>query len=146
MQRVTLVPMIMVPPAAIRAAEPDSSGSALQPIAPLLRDPTLTEVMINGPDAIFVEREGRILLTDRRFEDENHLLSAIGALMTSAGHRLDSVDPVLEARLPDGSRLTIVLPPVAVDGPMITIRKFAASPYGIDDLIGFATPSRARGG
>ena len=60
MQRVTLVPMIMVPPAAVRAAEPDSSGSALQPIAPLLRDPTLTEVMINGPDAIFVEREGRI--------------------------------------------------------------------------------------
>src|SRR5438132_5183073 len=135
MQGVTLVPMIMVPPAAFRAAEPDSSGSALQPIAPLLRDPTLTEVMINGPDAIFVEREGRILLTDRRFEDENHLLSAIGALMTSAGRRLDPVEPVLEARLPDGSRLTIVLPPVAVDGPMITIRKFATSPYAIDDLI-----------
>jgi pilus assembly protein CpaF len=135
------VPMIMVPPTAVRSAEPDSSGAALQPIAPLLRDATLTEIMINGPDAIFVEREGRILLTDRRFEDENHLLTAIGALMTSAGRRLDLVDPVLEARLPDGSRLTIVLPPVAVDGPMITIRKFAASPYAIDDMIRFGSLS-----
>jgi pilus assembly protein CpaF len=116
-------------------------GRELDPIAPLLRDPTLTEIMINGPGAIFVEREGRILLTDRRFEDENHLLTAIGALMTSAGRRLDLVDPVLEARLPDGSRLTIVLPPVAVDGPMITIRKFAASPYAIDDLIRFGSLS-----
>jgi len=133
--------MILVPPTAVRVADPDSSGAALQPIAPLLRDATLTEIMINGPDAIFVEREGRILLTDRRFEDENHLLSAVGALMTSAGRRLDFVDPVLEARLPDGSRLTIVLPPVAVDGPMITIRKFSASPYAIDDLIGFGSLS-----
>ena len=133
--------MILVPPTAVRVADPDSSGTALQPIAPLLRDATLTEIMINGPDAIFVEREGRILLTDRRFDDENHLLSAVGALMTSAGRRLDLVDPVLEARLPDGSRLTIVLPPVAVDGPMITIRKFSASPYAIDDLIGFGSLS-----
>ena len=133
--------MILVPPTAVRVTDPDSSGAALQPIAPLLRDASLTEIMINGPDAIFVEREGRILLTDRRFEDENHLLSAVGALMTSAGRRLDFVDPVLEARLPDGSRLTIVLPPVAVDGPMITIRKFSASPYAIDDLIGFGSLS-----
>src|SRR5690349_14371697 len=107
--------MIMVPPTGVRDVAPDSSAVALQPIAPLLRDPTLTEIMINGPDEIFVEREGRILLTDRRFEDENHLLSAIGALVASAGCRLDIVDPVLEARLPDGSRLTVVLPPVAVD-------------------------------
>ena len=135
------VPMILVRPTAVHVADPDSSGAALQPIAPLLRDASLTEIMINGPDAIFVEREGRILLTDRRFEDENHLLSAVGALMTSAGRRLDLVDPVLEARLPDGSRLTIVLPPVAVDGPMITIRKFSASPYAIDDLIGFGSLS-----
>src|SRR5438132_6673801 len=133
--------MIPVPPTAVRVAEPDSSGTALEPIAPLLRDATLTEIMINGPDAIFVEREGRILLTDRRFEDENHRLSAVGARMTSAGRRLDLVDPVLGARLPDRSRLTIVLPPVAVDGPMITIRKFSASPYAIDDLIRFGSVS-----
>ena len=116
-------------------------GNELEPIAPLLSDPTLTEIMINGPDAIFVEREGRILLTDRRFDDENHLLNAIGALMTRAGRRLDLVEPVLEARLPDGSRLTIVLPPVAVDGPMITIRKFATNPFVMDDLIRFGSLS-----
>jgi pilus assembly protein CpaF len=133
--------MIMVTPTGVRAAEPAPSAAALQPIAPLLRDPTLTEIMINGPDEIFVEREGRILMTDRRFEDENHLLRAIDALMASAGCRLDLVDPVLEARLPDGSRLTVVLPPVAVDGPMFTIRKFAARPYGIDDLIRFGSLS-----
>jgi pilus assembly protein CpaF len=119
----------------------ETSGNELEPIAPLLRDPSLTEIMINGPDAIFVEREGQILLTDRRFEDENHLLNAIGALMTRAGRRLDLVDPVLEARLPDGSRLTMVLPPIAVDGPMITIRKFAANPYVMDDLIRFGSLS-----
>jgi pilus assembly protein CpaF len=113
----------------------------LQPILPLLRDSTLTEIMINGPYAVFVERDGKVLLTDRRFDDENHLLGAITALVASAGRRIDFGDPVLEARLPDGSRLTVVLPPVAVDGPMITIRKFAASPYGIDDLIRFGSLS-----
>jgi pilus assembly protein CpaF len=133
--------MIQVPSTAPTPTLPREQGRELDPIAPLLRDPTLTEIMINGPDAIFVERDGRILMTDRRFDDENHLLNAIGALMTSVGRRLDLVDPVLEARLPDGSRLTIVLPPVAVDGPMITIRKFATSPYGIDDLIRFGSLS-----
>jgi len=107
----------------------------------LLNDPALTEIMINGPDAIFVERDGRVLLTDRRFDDENHLLSAIEALVASVGRRVDFSEPVLEARLPDGSRLTIVLPPVAVDGPMVTIRKFATSPYGLDDLIRFGSLS-----
>ena len=131
---------MIVAPSTLRAAESGAAG-ALQPIAPLLHDTSLTEIMINGPDAIFVERDGRVLLTDRRFADENHLLSAIGALVASVGRRMDLSDPVLEARLPDGSRLTIVLPPVAVDGPMVTIRKFATSPYGIDDLIRFGSLS-----
>jgi len=123
-----------------QAAEP-ASPAALQPIASLLRDSSLSEIMINGPDAIFVERGGRVLLTDRRFDDENHLLSAIGALMTSVGGHIDFSVPVIEARLPDGSRLTVVLPPVAVDGPMVTIRKFSANPYGVDDLIRFGSLS-----
>jgi pilus assembly protein CpaF len=113
----------------------------MEPISSLLRDPSLSEIMINGPDAIFVERGGQVLLTDRRFDDENHLLSAIAALMTSVGGRIDFSDPVIEARLPDGSRLTVVLPPVAVDGPMVTIRKFSANPYGVDDLIRFGSLS-----
>jgi pilus assembly protein CpaF len=113
----------------------------LDPIVPLLRDSTLTEIMVNGPDAVYVERDGKVLLTDRRFDDENHLLGAISALVATAGRRIDFREPVLEARLPDGSRLTVVLPPVAVDGPMLTIRKFAPSPYRIDDLIRFGSLS-----
>src|SRR5438094_10471016 len=106
-----------------------------------MRDPSLTEIMVNGPDAIYVEREGRILLTERRFDDENHLLAAIEALVSSAGRHLQAGDPVLEARLLDGSRMTVVLPPVAVDGPMLTIRRFSATPYEIGDLIRFGTLS-----
>jgi len=133
--------MIVAPPTVSRVAAPDPGVSPLQPIVPLLRDSTLTEIMVNGPDAIYVERDGKVLLTDRRFDDENHLLGAINALVATTGRRMDFSEPVLEARLPDGSRLTVVLPPVAVDGPMLTIRKFSASPYGIDDLIRFGTLS-----
>ena len=133
--------MILAPPTAFRAKAPDATVTPLQPIVPLLRDSTLTEIMINGLDAIYVERDGKVLLTDLCFDDENHLLGAISALVATAGRRIDFSEPVLEARLPDGSRLTVVLPPVAVDGPMVTIRKFAASPYGIDDLIRFGSLS-----
>ncbi|TMD48953.1 MAG: CpaF family protein [Chloroflexi bacterium] len=135
------MPMIVAPPMATRAAAADPSVTPLQPIVPLLRDSSLTEIMVNGPDAVYVERDGKVLLTDRQFDDENHLLGAISALVATTGRRIDFSEPVLEARLPDGSRLTVVLPPVAVDGPMLTIRKFAASPYGIDDLIRFGSLS-----
>src|ERR1700731_54782 len=134
-------PMILAPPSVSRDAVPDSGVSPLQPIVPLLRDSTLTEIMVNGPDAVYVERDGRVLLTDRRFDDENHLLGAISALVATTGRRMDFSEPVLEARLPDGSRLTVALPPVAAGGPLLTIREFAASPYGIDDLIRFGTLS-----
>jgi pilus assembly protein CpaF len=97
------------------------------------------------PTAIYVERDGHVLMTDRRFDDENHLLGAISALVASAGRRIDFSEPVLETRLPDGSHLTVVLPPVAIDGPMLTIRKFAASPYEIDDLIRFGCLSLEAG-
>ena len=132
--------MIVTPLTTSRPAEL-APATLLWPITALLADSTLTEIMINGPDAIYVERGGRVLLTDRRFDDENHLLNAIDLLVSSIGRRIDFTEPVLEARLPDGSRLTVVLPPVAVDGPMVTIRKFAASPYGIEDLIGFGSLS-----
>ena len=118
---------------------PTQLRTALEPIERLLADPSLSEIMVNAPDAIYVERDGRLLLTDRRFQDENHLLAAIEALCASIGRRL--TDPVLEQRLPDGSRLTVVLPPVAVDGPMFTIRRFAAGPYGLGELIRFGTLS-----
>jgi pilus assembly protein CpaF len=124
-----------IDPAPQAGRETTARRSEIEPILALLRDPSLTEIMINGPDAIYVERDGRILLTDRQFEDENHLVRAIGALVSTTGRQLDVSEPILEARLPDGSRLTVVLPPVAVDGPMFTIRKFSARPFGLDDLV-----------
>src|SRR3989449_4880375 len=123
------------------AALPPDMPTELKPISELLRDPSLTEIMVNGPNAIYVERQGRILLTDRRFADENQLLAASDALVASVGPGPRAGDLVLEARLPDGSRMTVVLPPVAVDGPMLTIRRFAATPYELGDLIRFGTLS-----
>src|SRR2546430_9923864 len=133
-------PMILAPSPPSAALPPDMP-TELKPISELLRDPSLTEIMVNGPNAIYVERQGRILLTDRRFADENQLLTAIDALVSSVGRRLQPGDPVIEARLPDGSRMTVVLPPVAVDGPMLTIRRFAATPSELGDLIRFGTLS-----
>ena len=130
--------MIVTPYKPLRSAEPPD---VLDPIAPLMRDATLTEIMVNGPDTIYVERDGQLLLTDRQFEDENHLLQAIDAMLSGAGRPLDLSDPVLEARLPDGSRLTVVFPPVAVDGPMATIRKFSPRPIAIEDQIRFGSLS-----
>ena len=132
---------MILAPSPPSAALPSDMPTELKPISELLRDPSLTEIMVNGPNAIYVERQGRILLTDRRFADENQLLTAIEALVSSVGRRLQAGDPVLEARLPDGSRMTVVLPPVAVDGPMLTIRRFAATPYELGDLIRFGTLS-----
>src|SRR5438093_4373748 len=111
--------MILAPPMPAARRMPDM-GTELKPISELMQDPSLTEIMVNGPDAIYVERDGRILLTDRRFDDENQLLAAIDALVFSVGRRLQVGDTVLEARLPDGSRMTLVLPPVAVYGTMVT--------------------------
>jgi len=116
-------------------------STALAPLAALLDDPSVTEIMINGPGTIYVERGGQLLLTDREFDDENHLLRAIIALATSVGRTIDPADPVLEGRLPDGSRLTVALPPVAVNGPLVAIRKFSTIPYQLDDLIRFGSLS-----
>ena len=132
---------MIVGASALPRAVPPQTPAALQLIEELMREPSLTEIMVNGPNTIYVERGGRILLTDRHFDDENHLLGAIDALLSSVGQPVDFREPVLEARLVDGSRLTVVLPPVAVDGPMFTIRKFSARPYAIEDLIQFGTLS-----
>ncbi|WP_241825729.1 CpaF family protein [Micromonospora sp. CB01531] len=112
------------------------------PIEPLLRDPDINEIMVNGPDRIYVERSGRILPVDAAFLDEEHLRRIIDKIVARVGRRVDESSPMVDARLPDGSRVNAVLPPVALDGAKLTIRKFAADPYGIEDLIGFGTLSR----
>ncbi|HEY5539828.1 MAG TPA: CpaF family protein [Coriobacteriia bacterium] len=109
------------------------------PIEPLLHDPTVTEVMVNGPATIYVERDGRLFATGRRFVDEDHLLRIIDKIVGQVGRCIDESSPMVDARLPDGSRVNAVIHPLAINGPMLTIRKFAMEPYTIADLIGFGT-------
>src|SRR6476659_9075758 len=109
------------------------------PLEPLLRDPDVSEIMVNGPDRIFVERFGRIVPVDASFVDEAHLRRIIDKIVARVGRRVDEGSPMVDARLPDGSRINAVLPPISIDGAVLTIRKFAADPYGMDDLIGFGT-------
>lgn len=109
------------------------------PIEPLLDDRTVTEVMCNGPEQVFVEREGKLQLTDTKFLDEGHLRRTIEKIVGQVGRRIDEASPYVDARLPDGSRVNAVIPPVSLDGPMLTIRKFAPEAYDGEDLVDFGT-------
>ena len=108
---------------------------ALGPIAPLLADPNVTEIMVMGARDVYVEVGGKILLTPIRFESDAELLQVIRAIVESVGRRVDEENPLGDARLPDGSRVHVAIPPVAVDGPMLTIRKFVRGPLDMADLI-----------
>ncbi len=107
----------------------------LGPIEPFLSDPSVTEVMANGDDAIFIERAGRIVMTDARFNSSTHLRQVIERIVTAVGRRIDESSPMVDARLPDGSRVNAVVPPLAVDGPMLTIRKFSHEALQTEDLL-----------
>ncbi len=111
----------------------------LGPIEELLDDPEVTEVMINGYDTIFVERDGRLQLTNVSYNDEEHLAEMIQRIVAPLGRRVDETSPYVDARLPDGSRVNIVVPPLALNGGTVTIRKFAEDPLTIEDLIDFGT-------
>jgi pilus assembly protein CpaF len=112
------------------------------PLEPFLRDPEVSEIMVNGPSQIYVERSGRLHPVDVAFADEAHLRRTIDKIVARVGRRVDEASPMVDARLPDGSRVNAVVPPIALDGSTLTIRKFAADPYTVDDLIGFGTISR----
>jgi pilus assembly protein CpaF len=112
------------------------------PIEPYLRDPDLTEVMVNGPFDIWVERNGRITKVDGRFNDESHLRRTIDKIVSRIGRRVDEASPMVDARLPDGSRVNAVIPPLAVDGSLLTIRKFSADPLTANDLVDYGTMSQ----
>jgi len=111
------------------------------PLEEFLNDPDVTEVMVNGYEDIFVERRGKIYETDSAFLDDNHLRRIIDKIVSQVGRRIDESSPTVDARLPDGSRVNAVIPPLAIDGPLLTIRKFAVDPYTADDLISFGTLS-----
>jgi pilus assembly protein CpaF len=109
------------------------------PINKLLSDPSITEVMVNGPNSVYCERNGKLSLTDIQFYDDNHVLRIIEKIVAPIGRRIDESTPMVDARLPDGSRVNCIIPPLSLVGPSITIRKFSADPFTVEDLVEFGT-------
>lgn len=105
------------------------------PLEPLLSDPAISEIMVNGPDAVFVEKKGRIQRVQTRFNDDAHLRKVIDKIVSRVGRRIDESSPMADARLPDGSRVNAIIPPLALDGSTLTIRRFATVPLQMSDLL-----------
>jgi pilus assembly protein CpaF len=116
------------------------------PLEPLLNDDSVTEVMVNNFDQIYIERDGKIERSETTFADNAHLMRIIDKIVSQIGRRIDESSPMVDARLPDGSRVNAIIPPLALKGPTLTIRKFSRDPYTMDDLIGFGsiTPKAAQ--
>ena len=113
--------------------------TGLGPLEPLLNDDSITEIMVNGPSQIYIERGGKILRVDTVFLNNEHVLRTIDRIITPLGRRIDDSSPRVDARLADGSRVNAIIEPLSLVGPVITVRKFAAKPYVVDDLIRFGT-------
>jgi len=111
----------------------------LGPIEPLMQDPTISDVLVNGPRSVYVERRGKLEKTRVIFRDDAHLMQVIERIVSAVGRRVDESSPLVDARLPDGSRVNAIIPPLALDGPVLSIRRFAVDPYRITDLIQFGT-------
>jgi len=109
------------------------------PLQPLLNDPEITEVMVNGPKNVYIEKKGQLIKSNVAFDNDEHVLQIIDRIILPLGRFVDSENPTVDARLPDGSRVNAVIPPVAIDGPSITIRKFSKDKLGIDTLIEFGS-------
>jgi len=109
------------------------------PIQPLLDEPDISEVMVNRPKQVYIERDGKLVETSVKFDNDSHILRVIERIISPLGRRVDSDSPMVDARLPDGSRVNAVIPPVAIDGPMLTIRKFTKNKLTVDQLIEFDT-------
>jgi pilus assembly protein CpaF len=122
----------------------DSVG--LGPLEVLLADPAVEEVMVNGPGTVYIERGGRIEATDVAFADEEELRNAIERILAPLGRRVDELSPMVDARLADGSRVNVVIPPLAIDGPLVSIRRFGARRPGPDELVALGTLTAAQRG
>jgi pilus assembly protein CpaF len=109
------------------------------PIEPLIQDPIITEVMVNGPNQVYIERAGKLYQTDIRFRDDAHVMRIVDKIVSEVGRRVDESQPYVDARLPDGSRVNAIIPPLALNGPCLTVRKFSREPYTDEDLIHFGT-------
>ena len=111
----------------------------LGPLEPFLQDPTISDILVNTYKKLYVERFGRLELTDARFKDDDHLMRIIDKIVSSVGRRIDESSPMVDARLADGSRVNAVIPPLALDGPILSIRRFARTPLELDDLLSLKT-------
>lgn len=131
----------LVPQAERRRIIPEVLAEVLGfgPIEPLLKDDTVTEIMVNNAGQVYIERKGKLELTDVTFRDDAHVMHVIEKIIAPIGRRIDESSPMVDARLPDGSRVNAIIPPLALKGPALTIRKFAKEPYQVDDLIRFGT-------
>ncbi|HYT90879.1 MAG TPA: CpaF family protein [Gemmataceae bacterium] len=115
------------------------------PLEMLLKDPTISDILVNGPHKIYVERRGKLEKTDVKFRDNDHLLQIIDRIVSKVGRRVDETSPMVDARLPDGSRVNAIIPPLALDGASLSIRRFGANPLKLEDLLNFKafTPEMA---
>ena len=107
------------------------------PLEMLLKDPTISDILVNGPYKIYVERRGKLEKTDVKFRDNDHLLQIIDRIVSKVGRRVDETSPMVDARLPDGSRVNAIIPPLALDGPSMSIRRFGANPLKLEDLLNY---------
>src|ERR671910_858277 len=107
------------------------------PLEMLLKDPTISDILINGPFKIYVERRGKLEKTDVKFRDNDHLMQIIDRIVSKVGRRVDETSPLCDARLPDGSRVNAVIPPIALDGASLSIRRFGAQPLKLEDLLNY---------
>jgi pilus assembly protein CpaF len=117
----------------------------LGPLEPLLRDPNISDILVNRYDQVYIEKKGLLELTDIKFQDNLHLLKIINRIVSNVGRRIDESSPMVDARLPDGSRINAIIPPLALDGPMLSVRRFAVNRPSMDDLLswGSITPEIA---
>ncbi len=111
----------------------------LGPLEMILKDPEISEIMINGADDVYVERQGRLYRYPAKFDSNEHLMQIVDRIVSSVGRRVDESSPMVDARLKDGSRVNVIIPPLALRGPSVTIRRFAKDPYTVDDLVSFGT-------
>src|SRR5512132_3241446 len=109
------------------------------PLESLLQDPTISDVLVNTAKQIYIERAGKLELTSKQFRNDTHLRKIIDKIVSAVGRRIDESSPMVDARLPDGSRVNAIIPPLAIDGPVLSIRRFAADPYRMADLVEFGT-------
>lgn len=114
----------------------------LGPLEPLLKDPEISDIMINGPDTVYVERKGKLVITDINFEDETHLMQIVERIVAAVGRRVDEQNPMVDARMEDGSRFNAIIPPLALDGACVSIRRFGTVPITAEDLVALGSVPR----